>query len=177
MFAKKNDFEQLALVVEKVLRRRPTAFENVSAVPERRPSSRWTTFPPYPTTNHPVYTEVEVLLELVKPPQLQSSLPKHLKQLCPLHLLSSHLSPLENLLLGWSAQSLRGFRYSKLKTQLRLKVWQVYPNPDSCHQFYKCANGTLTLETCGNGLLFNEVVARCFMDMTTYDIVHNLACF
>ena len=35
---------------------------------------------------------------------------------------------------------------------------QVYPNPDSCHQFYKCANGTLTLETCGNGLLFNEVL-------------------
>ena len=33
---------------------------------------------------------------------------------------------------------------------------QVYPNPDSCNQFYKCANGTLTLETCGNGLLFNE---------------------
>jgi len=32
---------------------------------------------------------------------------------------------------------------------------QVYPHPDSCNQFYKCANGTLTLETCGNGLLFN----------------------
>merc|ERR1712126_175262 len=32
---------------------------------------------------------------------------------------------------------------------------QVYPNPESCNSFYKCANGTLTLETCGNGLLFN----------------------
>ena len=32
---------------------------------------------------------------------------------------------------------------------------QVYPHPDSCNHFYKCANGTLTLETCGNGLLFN----------------------
>jgi len=36
---------------------------------------------------------------------------------------------------------------------------QVYPNPDSCHTFYKCANGTLTLETCGNGLLFNEATS------------------
>ena len=27
---------------------------------------------------------------------------------------------------------------------------------DSCNQFYKCANGTLTLETCGNGLLYDE---------------------
>ena len=36
---------------------------------------------------------------------------------------------------------------------------QVYPNPDSCNQFYKCANGTLTLETCGNGLLFNEATS------------------
>jgi len=36
---------------------------------------------------------------------------------------------------------------------------QVYPHPDSCNHFYKCANGTLTLETCGNGLLFNEATA------------------
>jgi len=40
-----------------------------------------------------------------------------------------------------------------------LEGLQVYPNPDSCHQFYKCANGTLTLETCGNGLLFNEATS------------------
>jgi len=33
---------------------------------------------------------------------------------------------------------------------------QVYPKEDTCNQFYKCANGTLTLETCGNGLLFDE---------------------
>ena len=30
------------------------------------------------------------------------------------------------------------------------------PQEDSCNQFYKCANGTLTLETCGNGLLYDE---------------------
>jgi len=32
---------------------------------------------------------------------------------------------------------------------------QLYPHPASCNQFYKCANGTLTLETCENGLLFD----------------------
>jgi len=32
---------------------------------------------------------------------------------------------------------------------------QVYPHPQSCNEFYKCANGTLTLEICANGLLFN----------------------
>jgi len=36
----------------------------------------------------------------------------------------------------------------------------VYPHLDSCNHFYKCANGTLTLETCGNGLLFNEDTAH-----------------
>jgi hypothetical protein len=36
---------------------------------------------------------------------------------------------------------------------------QVYPHPDSCNHYYKCANGSLTLETCGNGLLFNEATA------------------
>jgi len=36
-----------------------------------------------------------------------------------------------------------------------LEGLQVYPHPDSCNHFYKCANATLTLETCGNGLLFN----------------------
>ena len=50
---------------------------------------------------------------------------------------------------------------------------QVYPNPDSCHQFYKCANGTLTLETCGNGLLFNEVLVlviwTCMDRLAEYD--------
>ena len=33
---------------------------------------------------------------------------------------------------------------------------QLYPKEDTCNQFYKCANGTLTLETCGNGLLYDE---------------------
>jgi len=32
---------------------------------------------------------------------------------------------------------------------------QLYPHPKFCDQFYKCANGTLTLETCSNGLLFD----------------------
>ena len=32
---------------------------------------------------------------------------------------------------------------------------QLYPHAKNCDQFYKCANGTLTLETCGNGLLFD----------------------
>lgn len=36
---------------------------------------------------------------------------------------------------------------------------QVYPHPDSCNHFYRCANGTLSLETCGNGLLFNEATS------------------
>ncbi len=36
---------------------------------------------------------------------------------------------------------------------------QVYPHPDSCNHYYKCTNGSLTLETCGNGLLFNEATA------------------
>jgi len=40
-----------------------------------------------------------------------------------------------------------------------LEGLQVYPNPDTCHQFYRCANGSLTLETCGNGLLFNEATS------------------
>lgn len=32
---------------------------------------------------------------------------------------------------------------------------QLYPHPRNCDQFYKCENGTLTLETCENGLLFD----------------------
>jgi hypothetical protein len=32
---------------------------------------------------------------------------------------------------------------------------QAYAHPDHCDQFFKCTNGTLTLETCENGLLFN----------------------
>ena len=33
---------------------------------------------------------------------------------------------------------------------------QVYADPASCNQFYKCENGTMTLETCENGLLFDQ---------------------
>lgn len=32
---------------------------------------------------------------------------------------------------------------------------QTYPHPDYCDQFYLCTNGTLTLEQCGNGLLYD----------------------
>jgi len=32
---------------------------------------------------------------------------------------------------------------------------QAYHHPINCDQFYKCTNGTLTLETCENGLLFD----------------------
>merc|ERR1711970_904882 len=32
---------------------------------------------------------------------------------------------------------------------------QAYHHPTNCDQFYKCTNGTLTLETCENGLLFD----------------------
>ena len=32
---------------------------------------------------------------------------------------------------------------------------QLYPDPNTCHGFYKCANGTLTYERCENGLLFD----------------------
>ena len=33
---------------------------------------------------------------------------------------------------------------------------QLYPDPTTCNRFFKCANGTLTHETCGNGLLFDK---------------------
>merc|ERR1712002_598177 len=32
---------------------------------------------------------------------------------------------------------------------------QAYHHPTNCDQFFKCVNGTLTLETCENGLLFD----------------------
>ena len=36
---------------------------------------------------------------------------------------------------------------------------QVYPDPATCNRFFKCANGTLTHETCENGLLFDKAKA------------------
>ena len=36
-------------------------------------------------------------------------------------------------------------------------VVQVYADPDSCNRFYKCENGTMSLDTCENGLLFDQV--------------------
>lgn len=32
---------------------------------------------------------------------------------------------------------------------------QTYLHPEYCDQFYLCTNGTLTLEQCGNGLLYD----------------------
>lgn len=32
---------------------------------------------------------------------------------------------------------------------------QAYAHPEICDQFFLCTNGTLTLETCENGLLFD----------------------
>ena len=40
-----------------------------------------------------------------------------------------------------------------------VSVPQIAADPDSCNHFYKCLNGTLTHESCGNGLLFNEALA------------------
>lgn len=36
---------------------------------------------------------------------------------------------------------------------------QLYPDPTTCNRYFKCANGTLTHETCGNGLLFDKAKA------------------
>merc|ERR1711963_650799 len=33
---------------------------------------------------------------------------------------------------------------------------QLYPDPTTCNRYFKCANGTLTHETCENGLLFDR---------------------
>merc|ERR1712045_428763 len=43
---------------------------------------------------------------------------------------------------------------------------QVYAGPDSCNRFYKCENGTMSLDTCENGLLFDQ-------DMALTDGIHN----
>lgn len=33
--------------------------------------------------------------------------------------------------------------------------FQAYAHPELCDQFFLCTNGTLTVETCENGLLFD----------------------
>ena len=43
---------------------------------------------------------------------------------------------------------------------------QVYADPASCNQFYKCENGSMSLETCENGLLFDQ-------EMALTDAIHN----
>jgi len=43
---------------------------------------------------------------------------------------------------------------------------QVTADPASCNQFYKCENGSMTLETCENGLLYDQ-------EMSLTDAIHN----
>ena len=43
---------------------------------------------------------------------------------------------------------------------------QLYHDPNNCHRFFKCVNGTLTYETCENGLLFDP-------ERATFGAVHN----
>lgn len=37
----------------------------------------------------------------------------------------------------------------------KMSLIQAYAHPDFCDQFFLCVNGTITLETCENGLLFD----------------------
>jgi len=53
------------------------------------------------------------------------------------------------------AQLQSGPQYDHLTACPEQYGLQTYPHPQYCDQFYKCANGTLTLETCGHGLLFD----------------------
>ena len=47
---------------------------------------------------------------------------------------------------------------SKIQKSWNLLIWkQVYPDNDHCSRYFKCANGSLTHETCENGLLFDQV--------------------
>jgi len=110
----------------KVIRRKPTSFQDaVPAVPDQ-PVSRGRALPPAPAPAPPP-----------PPPPAPVSLPPPPPTFQP--------QPTGQLILDVECPELEGL--------------QVYPNEDSCHQFYKCANGTLTLETCGNGLLFNEATS------------------
>lgn len=47
-------------------------------------------------------------------------------------------------------------KYFEINSCVEPEGLQLYPHPTHCDQFYKCANGTLTLETCENGLLFDN---------------------
>lgn len=47
-------------------------------------------------------------------------------------------------------------KITKFSTALvKLLSLQAYAHPEQCDQFFLCTNGTLTLETCENGLLFD----------------------
>jgi len=53
------------------------------------------------------------------------------------------------------AQRQPGPGYQELSSCPEQYGLQTYPHPAYCDQFYLCANGTLSLETCGHGLLFD----------------------
>jgi len=46
----------------------------------------------------------------------------------------------------------------KIDFLVTLCFFQVYPDLEHCSRYFKCANGSLTHETCGNGLLFDQVL-------------------
>ena len=66
--------------------------------------------------------------------------------------------PLVSSSLMFSVQNKRGSSFIPRRTvAIRWPISLISVCiPTSCFKFYKCANGTLTLETCGNGLLFDE---------------------
>ena len=49
-------------------------------------------------------------------------------------------------------------------------VVQVYADPDSCNRFYKCENGTMSLDTCENGLLFDQVTGTSLYYVLLYPV-------
>ena len=65
-------------------------------------------------------------------------------------------------------QYLMVFRYDDSPSSCVASVlmYQVYADPDSCNRFYKCENGIMSLETCENGLLFDQ-------EMALTDGIHN----
>ena len=71
-------------------------------------------------------------------------------------------------------------RTSKHNLLLNISL-QIYADPDSCNRFYKCENGSMSLETCENGLLFDQVcrpiicvcVTPVIQEMALTDAIHN----
>ena len=87
-----------------------------------------------------------------------SLLSEHLPQHCHQLQFSPSLLPLVSSSLMSSVHSWRVFNSTPRKitaTRYSCDAMNV-AHQRIIVQFYKCANGTLTLETCGNGLLFDE---------------------